>query len=141
MIGQRNLVELGHEWFNAKVDILTNKRSAGDERLFVITDSHNQAQRFTTMLTHYSEQAYKWFNCTYDEMNSMALDYRLYRDAVMNKEDNPARFLRRWELVYPGAFANLYDVTDVGLMDSIDEILTNILSGVLQTRRIILGKW
>ena len=138
---QKNLVQLGNEWFNAKVDILGNKRSGGDERLFVITGSHNQAQRFATMLTHYSEQAYKWFNCTYEEMNSLCLDYKLYRDGVMNGEENPRQYLRRWELVYPGAFANLYETQSVDIMDSVDEILVNILSGVLQTRRIILGKW
>ena len=59
---RKNLVQLGHEWFNAKHDILKGKRSGGDERLFVITDANNQAQRFVVMLTHYSEQAYGWFN-------------------------------------------------------------------------------
>jgi hypothetical protein len=134
---KKTLVELAREWTNAKKDILTNQRSPGDERQFMINGDKSIAQKFVTCLNVRSEEAYRWFGNTYAEVNDMVLDYKLYRDGVMNGITDPASHLRRWSLVYPGAFDGLWEVTDTDTLDSLEEVLINILSGVLRTRRII----
>lgn len=135
MTTTKSLVTLGHEWLNAKIDILKNTRSG---RVFLITRQEEQHVIFIRALTQRSEEAYRLFNCTYDEMNDLILDYKICRDNVINGTNNPWGQMQRWNLVYPHAFAGLYEITAVDMLDSIEEVLTNILSAVMRPRRSIL---
>lgn len=136
-IGLKTIVVLAREWTYAKNDILNGRRSPGDERAFLMNVNNTVHDRFISALNMRSEELYKWFNCTSAEFTDIVLDYKLYRDAVLNKDTDVTTHIRRWYIVYPGAFDGLWDVTDVDTLDSIEELLTNVISGVLLTRRII----